>query len=133
MTSSALWANSHKVNEPEIIVSKTIKILLGAAVLLVAVSAAIFHFGPEYDESLLRAEELRIQEQYSGTSHGGFRILGGEEPAGERWIAIGGLVLIVAFAFAIAAVKLWAQNESEAGETLKEHLAHSRTITTEKN
>ncbi len=108
--------------------SKTIKILLGVAVLLVAVSAATFHFGPEYDESLLRA-----QEQDSATSHGGFRILCSDDFVGERWIAIGGFVLILASAFAIAAVRLWAQNESEAGETLKEHLAHSRIIIIEKN
>jgi hypothetical protein len=112
-------------------VSKTITILLGVVVLLIAVSAATIHLGTAYDESLLRAEKLRLEEQNSSGSHGGFEILCGGEIVGQRWLNIGGFVLLTAFACVVAAVKIWYQDISEKKESLKEHLAHSRIINIE--
>ena len=86
--------------------SKTIKILLGVAVLLVAVSTATVHLGTEYDKSLERAEKLRAEEQNTSGSHGGFEIVCGGDIVGQRWLNIGGFVVLTAFACVVAAVKI---------------------------
>lgn len=104
--------------------SKTVKILCLVSLALVAVSVAICQFVPQYEFSLIPKPE-------ESSSHGGFTIVGYDpvyDPIVEKWWAIVEFVLIVAVAFAFAAVKIWYQDRSEKNETLKEHFAHSRII-----
>ena len=107
--------------------SKTAKILWLVSLVLIAIFFAAMDLGPEIEISLLHKHE-------APSHHGGYTISGlypGEDAIYERWFTIANFLLIAAFAFAIAAVRVWYQDRKEKNETLKEHLAHSRIINIE--
>ncbi|HJQ68657.1 MAG TPA: hypothetical protein VKA70_06780 [Blastocatellia bacterium] len=107
--------------------SKTVKILWLITFLLVAVSAAIIYLGPEI--------EIRLRPKpEDASSHGGYTLSGWDPyygPIYEKWWEIADYVLILPFAVAVAAVRVWFQDMREKKETLKEHLANSNIINIE--
>ena len=81
--------------------AKAIRLLSVLSLILMAVSVATCHFGPEYDRSLLPTPE----EQ-------GFTI-SPPEPVGDRWIIIGTLLLSVGLGLGVAAIKLWKEEKKK--------------------
>jgi hypothetical protein len=74
--------------------SKTVKRLFMTSLALVFAASASYHFGPKYDLSRLPPGEA------SACAHCMLDV-------GDRWIYLGGILLIVALAMGMAACKLW--------------------------
>ena len=84
-----------------------IKLLLATSLILIAISIATCHFGPEYDRSLEPSPEEK-----------GFIIYDGADSVGDRWIMIGTLIFAVGAGLGLAAVRIKVANK-ERGHQLK--------------
>jgi hypothetical protein len=77
------------------------RVLLAVSILLIAIATATCIYGTEYDQRL--AEQAAASEGYILFHHG--------EPAGDRWIMIGTLILCVGMGIGLGAVRRWIQEK----------------------
>lgn len=83
--------------------SKTVRWLSGISALVLGLSWASFHFGPQYERGLLSIEELAFYDSCCVC-----------DPVGARWEKLGYGFILLAMALLIAAFRIWSQERVES-------------------
>jgi hypothetical protein len=73
-----------------------VRVLLLAAVILMGAGGFLYHYGSQQNESLPEKEET-LWDQASG----------------DRWLYVGGLMMLISGALGAAAVRVWRGNSRE--------------------
>ena len=89
----------------EAVMSRTVRVLSISALLLLSAGWAVYHLGSQLNRKVANYDEMLW-----------------DQAPGDKWLYVGGLMMLISGALAAAAVRLWRESRREiAGSSLGTH------------